>query len=156
MTPDISGGMAKEPYQFDDKDPEGSADFTFGFDLWWCAPYETEYDENAGQEVPKKVSPRPTFLTPAQDQAVKAEQAKLKAIGDAPKYLGEKVLEWAKRSPLDRRIPESLYIAYEANGWTKYGCGSNDELHDGLGRLLKLRYPQSDWSRRVLDEEKEK
>jgi len=156
MTPDISGGMGKDPYQFDDKEAEGSADFTFGFDLWWCAPYETEYDENAGQEVPKKVSPRPTFLTPIQDQAVKAEQAKLKVIGDAPKYLGEKVLEWAKRSPLDRRIPESLYISYEANGWTKYGCGNNDELHDEIGRLLKVRYPQSDWSRRVLDEEKEK
>jgi hypothetical protein len=49
MTPDISGGMARDPYQFDDKETEGSMDFAFGSGLWWCAPYELK-KENAGQK----------------------------------------------------------------------------------------------------------
>ncbi|MGH7784119.1 MAG: hypothetical protein ACREO5_09810, partial [Candidatus Binatia bacterium] len=141
LSPDVEDGM-------------GKSDNVFGqFDAndWWCAPYEG--DDGDSTSAPK-TSPRPAFLTAAQDQAVKAEQAKLKAIGDAPKFLADKVMAWAKRSPQDRRIPESLFIVYEANGWTKYGCGSNTELHDEIGAYLKLHYPQSEWTRKLINEEK--
>jgi hypothetical protein len=121
---------------------------------WWCTPYDTEFDEASGSEVPRTIA-KPMFLTAAQSQAAQAERKKLKDFGDAPMYLGKKVLEWAKRSPLDKRVPESLYIVYEANGWTKYGCGNNEELKNEIAGVLKRRYPQSEWTQKVLELEKE-
>lgn len=121
---------------------------------WWCAPYDTEFDEASGSEVPRKVA-KPMFLTAAQSQAAQTERKKIKEFGDAPAYLGKKVLEWARRAPLDKRIPESLYIVYEANGWTKYGCGNNEELKNEIAGVLKRRYPDSEWTQKVLDLEKD-
>jgi hypothetical protein len=143
LSPDIEDGMGKsdnEQGEFDAND-------------WWCGAYESE-DEAADSGYAKKPTPRPAFLTAAQEQVLKTEKAKLKAVGDAPKFLANKVMRWARRSPLDRRIPESLYIVYHANGWTKYGCGSNEELHDEIGAYLKRHYPQSEWTRKLNDEEK--
>ncbi|MBS1796382.1 MAG: hypothetical protein JSS81_21210 [Acidobacteria bacterium] len=140
------------------EDGMGKSDNEFGsFDSndWWCAPYDTTTDENTGEEIPAKPPAKPPFLSAAQTDAAQAERKKIKAIGDAPKYLGEKVLEWARLAPLDKRIPESLYVVYEANGWTKYGCGNNEELRNLAGDLLKRKYPQSEWTQKVLDEEKE-
>lgn len=141
LSPDVEDGMGKSDNEFGEFDAND----------WWCAAYE---DESADNSSAPKTSPRPAFLTAAQEQAVKTEHAKLKAIGDAPKFLADKVMAWAKRSPLDRRIPESLYIVYEANGWTKYGCGSNTELHDEIGAYLKLHYPQSEWTKKMIADEK--
>ena len=127
----------------------------FDADDWWCSLYGEDSETEPGDsDIAKKPSVKLSFLTTAQIQAAKAEQAKLKNIGDAPKFLGDKVMAWAKRSPLDRRIPESLYIVYEANGWTKYGCGSNEELHTQIGEYLKQHYQQSEWTQKLLDEEK--
>ena len=115
--------------------------------FWWCTPYE---DEDYKPEVPDK----PAFVTAAQSKAAQTELAKIKKIGDAPKYLGEAVLNWAKAAPRDRRLPESLSIVYDANGWDKYGCGSNDELHTEIGAFLKKNYPSSEGAQKVLEEEK--
>ena len=132
LSPDIDDGMGKtdnEQGEFDAND-------------WWCAPYDPENSEYA-------VAP-PRFLTQQQIAAAKAERAKLTAIGDAPKYLADRVLAWQRRSPTDRRIPESLYIIFQANGWTKYGCGNNEELQTQIGDILKRRYPQSDWTQKMI------
>jgi hypothetical protein len=140
------------------EDGLGKADNEFGnFDAndWWCAPYETDFDEQTGEEVKVKLPARPIFLTGAQSNAAQAERKKLVAIGDAPKFMGEKVLEWARLTPLDKRVPESLYIVWQANGWTKYGCGNNEELRRQIGEVLKKKYPQSEWTQKMLDEEKE-
>lgn len=122
---------------------------------WWCAPYDQEYDETISQEVPKRLPTKPAFLTAAQSSAAQAERKKLKDIGDAPKFFGERVLEWARLAPADKRVPEILYIVWEANGWTKYGCGNNTELRQEIGNLLIKKYPQSEWTKKVLDELKE-
>jgi hypothetical protein len=141
LSPDIDDGMGKtdnEQGEFDSND-------------WWCAPYEPEEGESEYQ--PSQLSAPPRFLTPQQIAAARSERAKLKEIGDAPKFLAGKVLDWQKRAPADRRIPESLYIVYLANGWTKYGCGNNEELQTQIGDLLKRRYPQSEWTqKRIADE----
>ena len=141
LSPDIDDGMGKtdnEQGEFDSND-------------WWCAPYEPEEGESEYQPSQPSVPPR--FLTPQQIAAARSERAKLKEIGDAPKFLAGKVLDWQKRAPADRRIPESLYIVYLANGWTKYGCGNNEELQTQIGDLLKRRYPQSEWTqKRIADE----
>jgi hypothetical protein len=145
VSPYLEDGLEKSDNVFDNFDSND----------WWCAPYDTEYDETGTQEIPKKLPPKPLFLTEIQSNAAQAERKKLKEIGDAPKFMGEKVLEWARLSPTDKRIPESLYQVYEANGWTKYGCGSNEELRNQIGAILKKKYPQSEWTRKILDEEKE-
>ncbi len=139
------------------EDGLGKSDNEFGsFDSndWWCAPSDTQYDE-MGNEVEATLPPKPLFLTTAQSKAAQVERKKLIAIGDAPKYFGEKVLEWARLAPLDKRVPESLFIVWEANGWTKYGCGNNEELREQSGNLLKKKYPQSEWTKKLFYEEKE-
>jgi hypothetical protein len=143
LSPFIEDGTGKsdnEQGQFDSND-------------WWCAPYDTEYDDTTSAEVPKKLPPRPAFLTGAQSQAAQTERKKLAEIGDAPKFLAEKVLEWAKQAPADRRVPEALYIAIQANGWTKYGCGNNEELRDQMTKYLKARYPNSEWTAKLIADE---
>jgi hypothetical protein len=81
------------------------------------------------------------FLTAAQVKIAHADVKKLKDIGDAPKFLADRVMAWAKRSPADRRVPEALYIVINANGWTKYGCGNNEELKDEMTKYLSFVIP---------------
>ena len=124
---------------------------TFDVNDWWCAPFDSEYDEN-GEEKAANISEKPKFLTDAQSLAAQNERKKIKDLGDAPKYLGEKVLEWAKNSPTDKRLPESLYIVYEANGWKKYSCGNNEDLRNNAAQILKKRYPNNEWTQKLETE----
>ena len=124
----------------------------FADDNWWCAPYDVETDD-VGNQTAAKLPKRPAFLTPSQTSAAQAERKRLADIGDAPKFLGEKVMAWARRSPLDKRIPEALYIVIEANGWTKYGCGNNEELRDQALKYLKAKYPGNEFVKKLEDEE---
>lgn len=143
FSPYIEDGMGKtdnEQEQFDSND-------------WWCEPYDEEYDDLANATVPRKLPPRPAFLTAAQSKLAQAERKRLREIGDAPKFLAGKVLDWAKKAPADRRVPEALYIMTEANGWTKYGCGNNEELRNMLIDLLKKRYPTSQWTAKLAKQE---
>lgn len=119
---------------------------------WWCAPYNEYYEDDVEKPLSRSAIPKPSFLTQAQSSAAKAEMKKLKEIGDAPKYLGEKVLEWARMRPNDKRVPESLFIVYEANDWDKYGCGGNQELRKEAANVLRTKYPSSEWTRQVQDE----
>jgi hypothetical protein len=122
---------------------------------WWCTLSETDYDE-AGNEMPKRVNP-PGFLT-AESRAVASNERKdLIAIGDAKKYLGRKVLEWAKRNPKDTRLPEALFIAVKANESYKYGCGGweqDEELRVELERILRERYAGSSWVAKLKEQDR--
>jgi hypothetical protein len=142
LSPYVEDGLGKDDNELN----------TWDGDDWWCAPYDTEYDEATGSEVPRNVL-KPAFLTAAQSRTGQLERKKLKDLGDAPQYLGRAVMAWAKRSPLDKRIPESLYTVWGANGWTKYGCGNNEEMKAQAGDLLKKRYPGSEWIRKMTEEE---
>jgi hypothetical protein len=120
---------------------------------WWCEPYDGEYDEETGESIPAKLSQKPIFLTKLQSEAAQKELKKLKEFGDAPKFLGAKVLEWARLAPTDKRVPESLFIVYEVNGWDKYGCGNNLELQQEIADILKKRYPSSDEAKQIIAQE---
>ncbi len=141
LSPFIEDGMGKGDNEVEE----------WGFNDWWCEPYDAEYSEETNSEVPRKLPKRPAFLTAAQSQTAQAERRKIKAIGDAPKFLGQKALAWARRSPADKRIPHVLYIMSIANGWNKYGCGNNEELRDQLVRLLRTRYPDSEWAKELSE-----
>jgi hypothetical protein len=145
FSPYLEDGLGKADNEFN----------TWDANDWWCAPYETEYDEATGTEVKVKPPAKPSFLTAAQSIAARSERKKLSEIGDAPKFMGEKVLEWARLAPSDKRVPELLYIVWEANGWTKYGCGNNEDLRNQIGELLRKKYPQSEWAQKISDAEKE-
>jgi hypothetical protein len=121
----------------------------FDTDDWWCAPYDMEYDSATDTEVPGKLPTKPKFLTEAQSKMAQSERKKIKDLGDAPNYLGKKVLAWAKRAPNDKRIPESLFIVYEANGWKKYSCGNDNELREQIADVLRTRYPDSEWTQKL-------
>jgi hypothetical protein len=116
---------------------------------WWCAPYDEVYNEETQQSYPRSQISKPTFLTAAQTKAAQVEMTRLKTIGDAPKYLGEKVLEWAKLFPKDKRVPESLFIIYEANDWDKYGCGGVQEIRKAAAETLKTKYPNTSFAKEV-------
>ncbi len=126
---------------------------TFDSNDWWCAPYDIEPSDGGSTDYAPP--PKPKFINAVQINQAKAEREKLKSLGEASNYLGGKVSDWAKRSPNDKRIPESLYLVYEANGWKKYSCGGDEELRKTTGDLLKTRYADSEWTKKILDEEKE-
>jgi hypothetical protein len=128
----------------------------WGPDDWWCEPYDSEYSSESNAEQPRALPPRPPFLTPPQSKQAQTERRKLRATGDAPKYLAEKVMAWAKRLPTDKRVPEALYIVIQANGWNKYGCGNNEELREEYAAYLKRRYPSSPWTRKLIEEESQR
>ena len=120
---------------------------------WWCRPDETEF-QNDGTEVKKQV-PIPRFLSPKDLLTAKRERTELMDIGDAKSYLGELVLDWAKRSPSDPRIPEALYIGAKANQSYKYGCGGwerDEEVRNALEKLLREKYPRSEWTAKLNEE----
>lgn len=144
------------PY-FEDGLPRSDNEFgNFDANDWWCGPYDTVYDEKVGDSVPRKMPARPAFLTQAQSDLAQLERKKLKEVGDAPKFLGDQVLAWAKRAPTDKRVPESLYIVWQANGWTKYGCGSDSEFRQQIGDFLRRKYPNNEWTKKMSAEDWER
>ncbi len=145
LSPFIEDGIGKSDNEQGDWDSND----------WWCSPSDETYDDAAGAEVPRPLPKRPPFLTAVQVQSAVAERAKLKEIGDAPKFLGARVLGWAKAAPLDKRVPEALYITIQANGWTKYGCGNDEDMKNELTAFLKKHYPSSEWTTKLIKDESE-
>ncbi len=149
MSPYVEDGIGKSDNEFGEWDSND----------WWCSSYldagdgtETSTEDDSGF---KKLDP-PKFLTAAQRTMATAERKKLIALGDAPEMLGKRVIDWAKRFPTDKRVPEALYIVQAANGWTKYGCGSNEDLRNELIAIMKKSFPSSEWTRKLEADEKEK
>lgn len=121
-------------------------------DSWWCPLSDTEYNET-GDEVPKVVA-KPGFLTAEQLAVAAKEHAALIAIGDGKSYLGKRVLEWARLSPRDERVPEALFIATMANRQYKYGCNSweyDEDTRKEAETMLRENYPHSEWIAKLED-----
>lgn len=133
--------------------PDGETGEDYYYELaWWCPLTETEYDDESN-EVPKKVH-TPAFLSPDLLSAATKERNQLKSIGNAKKYLGQRVIEWAKQRPQDPRVPEALFIAAMANQSYKYGCGGwehDDELRQEAEALLREKYPTSLWALKLQE-----
>lgn len=131
-------------------------------DNWWCA-----LDEILGTNIsldnvawrvqtrsPVQGSPArlkaaaPKFLSAEQIRLADAEQARLMKIAAAPSYLGEHVIEWAKKHPADPRSAEALHLTVKA---TRFGC--TDQRSGAISRaafeLLHRRFPQSEWTRKT-------
>jgi len=145
-SPSLSPFLASDMWSFTTNEDVG-----YYFESsWWCPLPETiyKYENHESKEVPKIVA-RPGFLTPQQIQTAQRERQALIAIGDAKSYLGKRVLEWAKEEPEDRRIPEALFIAAQANQSYKYGCSSWEHdvaTREAADELLRKSYPNSPWT----------
>jgi len=144
FSPYIEDGMGKADNEFEQWDAND----------WWCSEYMDEGDGESVEGTPLAQRERPKFLSAVQKATAAAERKRIIAFGNAPKYLADRVFDWAKRSPADRRVPEALFIVHQANGWTKYGCGNDEDLQTRIAALLKKNYPQSEWTAK-LSEEKE-
>jgi len=131
----------------------GDTDYYYYYETaWWCQPSDTEYKN--GNEV-LKVVPAPKFLTAAQIAQAQAEYKSMLGIPDAKSYLGKRVLEWAKNSSDDPRLPEALFIAVKANQVYKYGCSgwqNDEETLKELTTILETRYPNSSWSAKLAQD----
>lgn len=145
LTPFIEDGLGKTDNEAD----------VWDINDWWCSQPEEYYDETLGDMVPASKLNNPSFLTPAQIQVAAAERKLLSNVGDAPGYLGEQAMAWAKRSPNDPRVPEILYLMHKANGWSKWSCGSNIDLQKEINTLLKARYPNNHWTQTLIRDENE-
>lgn len=127
-------------------------DYYFG-EAWWCPLPETDYT-NDGKEFPKVV-PKPSFLTAAQLETARRERLALTEVGDGKSYLGQQVVDWAKSSPADPRLPEALFIATKANETYKYGCDGwdhDEETRTTAEKLLRERYPRSPWTSKLTED----
>jgi hypothetical protein len=123
---------------------------------WWCPLVETDWDAK-GNETPKIVF-KPAFLSAKELETAQKERVALKQTGDGKSYLGKQVLEWARTSPADPRIPEALFIASKANESYKYGCdgwNSDEETKAKAEAMLRQRYPRSAWTAKLSENERE-
>lgn len=144
------------------EDGMGKTDNEFGqweSNDWWCSSYMADSDASDAtddDDTGHKPLKPPPFLTAAQKRGAAAERKKLIDLGDAPQILANRVLAWAARSPADPRVQEALFIVHQANGWTKYGCGNNEDLQKQVSDLMNKRYPSSPWTRKLTEEETDK
>lgn len=118
-------------------------------DGWWFPPSDTYYER--GEELPKPV-PKPSFVTARQAADARVERQRIADIGDAEKYLTQRVFAWATASPRDPRAPEALYIVAVINLETKYGGGNQENREDAI-KMLASRYPNSPWVAKAKSEE---
>jgi len=119
---------------------------------WWCPQEDTEIDDNE-KEVPKVVF-KPSFLTAEELATAYRERVALQALADVKSFLGKQVLEWARTSPLDPRLPEALFIAVKANSQYKYGCNGweyDENTKNAAEALLHRRYDHSPWTAKLRD-----
>ncbi len=117
---------------------------------WWCS-----WTFNTENEEPSSIPAPPKFVTAAQIAVAKSERARLMKVGDAPDYFSAQVLEWARLAPADKRVPEALYQTWKANGWNKYGCGVGPEAQKPIGDVMRAKYPNSEWTKKLYESPEE-
>jgi hypothetical protein len=65
------------------------------------------------------------------------------------------VIDWAKSSPADPRVPEALFIAAQANKSYKYGCEGwehDEKTKQRAETMLRRSYPQSPWTAKLSEQ----
>jgi hypothetical protein len=110
---------------------------------WWCqigAP-----QQSYGESHPKPALPAPTALfTASEQQQAAAEYTRLKSLPNAPNFLGQQVLAYAKTHPSDPLVPEALHFTVRA---TRYGCPTDERpLSKAAFQLLHKNFPNSPWT----------
>lgn len=123
-------------------------------DNWWCGnayylPAEEKENEVTG---PPSFTAHNThellFLSPSEKEIAKQQWSTLGALGAAPNYISQNVIQWANRTPADPRVPEALHLAVMT---TRFGC---TDKHSGRWskaafEVLHRKYPNSTWAKKT-------
>ncbi len=90
----------------------------------------------------------PAFLMGNASAEAKREFTKLSALSAATDFLGSIVFSYAAAHPDDSRIPEALHYLVRSG---HYGCADVNtwKITRNAFRMLHLRYPDSDWTKRT-------
>ncbi len=90
----------------------------------------------------------PAFLRETEKAVAAREHSKLNALGAAPNYLCQQVIQWATRNPNDPRVPEALHLAVNT---TRHGCTDKEtgRWSKGAFDLLHLKYPNTAWAKKT-------
>ena len=123
-------------------------------DNWWCTaayPRSTSLEPGTTAFEPLDAIQKgavPTFITPREASAGKAEWARLSAMGPAPNLLCREVIEWANKRPSDPRVPEALHLAVKTS---RYGCTNQETARWSKAAfdVLHKRYPGSIWAKKT-------
>ena len=117
-------------------------------DNWWCEAPPGMFGgvpDTETTEGTKVQSLPPEFLKARQTEAQK-EFGALHALGAAPNYLAQTVINWVSKNPADRRNAEALHLAVKS---TRYGCTDKDtgRWSKAAFDLLHRKYPNTSWAK---------
>jgi hypothetical protein len=121
-------------------------------DNWWCSSFYSPATAEENREVIQftavTTGPPPRFLSPAELQKAESEWKALRALGTAPNYISQQVIQWANTHPNDPRVPEALHLAVKT---TRFGCTDKDTVRWSKAAfdLLHKKYPNSPWTKKT-------
>ncbi|PWT95190.1 MAG: hypothetical protein C5B55_01685 [Blastocatellia bacterium] len=123
-------------------------------DNWWCsaafsAPTEsTEEDTKIAKPFTSDLTAAPSFLTTTERATARRERKALDALGAAPNYLCQQVVQWGSKNQDDPRVPEALHLAVNS---TRHGCTDKQtgRWSKAAFDLLHRNYPKSPWTKKT-------
>lgn len=123
-------------------------------DNWWCRssyespPHAPEDSREAISFTAVQTASAPGFLAAAEEETGAREWISLKALGAAPNYIVQQVIEWANSHPDDPRVPEALHLAVKT---TRYGCTDKNSPRWSKAAfdVLHRKYPNSPWAKKT-------
>ena len=121
-------------------------------DNWWCGnayylPEEEKENEVTGPpSFTANNTHDPLFLSPAEKETAKQQWSTLGALGAAPNYIAQNVVQWANRTPADPRVPEALHLAVMT---TRFGCTDKNSgrWSKAAFEVLHRKFPNSKWAK---------
>jgi hypothetical protein len=115
---------------------------------WWCRAERDSRSDLSAFLSGNEFAP-PQFLSASERAAAQRDLQLLNQHLDSEVYLTTEVLAWARATPDDPLIPESLSRAIR--GWRYVRCGPEGDspLPRQAFELLHTRYAGSDWARRT-------
>src|SRR6266850_6046278 len=124
-------------------------------DNWWCAAAFSPVPDAADDEKNKPQSFAattktgvPVFLRETEKAVAAREHSKLTALGAAPNYLCQQVIQWTTKNPNDPRVPEALHLAVNT---TRHGCTDKEtgRWSKAAFDLLHRKYPNTEWAKKT-------
>jgi tetratricopeptide (TPR) repeat protein len=123
-------------------------------DNWWCGnayyvPAEEKENEVTGPpSFTSNNEHELLFLSFAEKETAKQQWTTLGALGAAPNYISQNVVQWANRTPADPRVPEALHLAVMT---TRYGCTDKNSgrWSKAAFDVLHRKYPNSTWAKQT-------
>jgi tetratricopeptide (TPR) repeat protein len=123
-------------------------------DNWWCGnayylPEEEKENEVTGPpSFTSNNEHELLFLSPTEKETAKQQWSTLGALGAAPNYISQNVIQWANRTPADPRVPEALHLAVMT---TRFGCTDKNSgrWSKAAFDVLHRKYAGSTWAKKT-------